>query len=191
MAGLTALQGLRNRAQLKPGQKVLIVGASGGVGTFAVQIAALLEAQVTAVCSTNKAALARELRANQVIDYTTQDFLSSGERYELIFAINGYRSIWDYRRALAPGGLYLMAGGEWPQIRQAMLWGPVLSLFGSRRFAALTISPSQHDLSTLCELVVSGKIRPVIDRRFPLSAVPDAIRYVETGHAVGKVIIEV
>ena len=191
MAGMTALQGLRDHGRVQPGQKVLIAGASGGVGTFAVQVAKLLGAEVTAVCSTSKIELARSLGADRVIDYTKEDFVESGDRYDVIFAINGFRRISDYRRVLAPRGVYLMAGGEWPQIRQALLWGPLLSLLGHQRFGPSVMKASQKDLSFLGELLESGRIRPVIDRRYPLSGVPDAIRYVETGHATGKVIIDV
>ena len=109
----------------------------------------------------------------------------------MIFAVNGFHSIWDYRRALAPEGRYLMAGGEWPQIRQALLWGPLLSLFGSRKLGACSTSASYEDLANLGELLETGKLNPVIDRRYPLNAVPDAIRYVEEGHARGKVVINV
>jgi len=191
MAGLTSLQGLRDHGRVRPGHKVAIVGASGGVGTFAVQIAKLLGANVTAVCSTSKVDTALALGADRVIDYTKEDFAKSGEWYDVIFAVNGYRSIWDYRRALAPRGVYLMAGGEWPQIRQALLWGPLLSLVGPQRFGLSTPKPSQEDLAYLGELLASGKLRPVIDRHFPLNAVADAIRYVEEGHARGKVMIDV
>jgi NADPH:quinone reductase-like Zn-dependent oxidoreductase len=191
MAGMTSLQGLRDRGGVRPGHKVLIAGASGGVGTFAVQIAKLLGAEVTAVCSTGKVDLARSLGADHVIDYTKEDFTKNGQLYDVIFAVNGFRSIRDYRRALAAKGTYLMAGGDWPQIRQAMLWGPILSLFGSQKLGLCPTKANQKDLVYLGELLEAGKLIPVIDRRFPLSAVADAIRYVEEGHARGKVIINV
>ena len=191
MAGLTALQGLRDHGGLRPGQQVLIAGASGGVGTFAVQIAKLLGAEVTALCSASKIDLARSLGADHVIDYTKDDFAKGGVRYDLILAVNGYRSIWDYRHALAPRGRYLMAGGEWPQIRQAMLWGPLVSLFGRKKLGNYMVKATQDDLAYLGELLSAGKLKPVIDRSFPLRALPDAIRYVERGHARGKVIISV
>lgn len=191
MVGLTALQGLRDHGRVRPGQRVLIAGASGGVGTFAVQVAKLLGAEVTALCSASKMDLARSLGADHVIDYTKDDFTKSGQRYDLIFAVNGFRSIWDYRRVLAPQGTYLMAGGEWPQIRQAMLWGPLVSLFGRQKLGNYVAKATQDDLVYLGELLSAGKLKPVIDRRFPLSAVPDAIRYVEQGHACGKVMINV
>jgi len=191
MAGLTALQGLRDFGKVRPGQKVLIVGASGGVGTFAVQVAKLLGADVTAVCSTDKADMVRSLGADYVIDYMKEDFTQNGLLYDLIFAVNGYHSIWDYRRSLVPTGTYLMAGGDWPQIRQAMLWGPFLSLLGSKKLGSAPMKASQKDLVYIGELLESGKLEPVIDRRYPLSAVPDAMRYVEEGHARGKIIINV
>jgi NADPH:quinone reductase-like Zn-dependent oxidoreductase len=191
MAGMTALQGLRDHAGVRPGHKVLIAGASGGVGTFAVQIAKLLGAEVTAVCSTGKVDMVRSLGADHVIDYTKEDFTKNGRRYDVIFAVNGFRSIWDYRRALVAEGTYLMAGGDWPQIRQALLFGPILSLFGSKKLGPSTTKASQKDLAYLGELLEAGKLTPVIDRRYPLGAVPDAIRYVEEGHARGKIIINV
>lgn len=191
MAGTTALQGLRDHARVAPGQKVLIAGASGGVGTFAVQVAKLLGAEVTAVCSTGKAETARALGADHVIDYTKEDFAEGGQRYDVIFAVNGFRSILDYRRALTPKGTYLGAGGDWPQIRQALLWGPLLSLLGPKKFKVSSAEANQVDLAYLGELLEAGKLKPVIDRRYPLSAVPDAIRYIEEGHARGKVVIDV
>jgi NADPH:quinone reductase-like Zn-dependent oxidoreductase len=191
MAGMTALQGLRDRAGVRPGHKVLIVGASGGVGTFAVQVARLLGAEVTAVCSTGKADLARSLGADHVIDYTQEDFAKNGQLYDVIFAVNGFRPIRVYQRALAAKGIYLMAGGDWPQIQQAMLWGPLLSVLGSKKLGVCPTQANQTDLTYLGELLEAGKLKPVIDRRFPLSAVADAIRYVEEGHARGKVIINV
>lgn len=189
MAGMTALLGLRDHGKVRPGHKVLIVGASGGVGTFAIQVAKLLGAEVTAVCRATKADLARSLGADAVIDYTKEDFAQSGQRYDVIFAVNGLRSIGDYRRSLAPNGVCLIVGGEWPQIRQALLWGPILSLFGNRKLRAFDMKAAPGDLANLGELLESGKLNPVIDRHYPLSAVPDAIRYVEEGHALGKVLI--
>jgi NADPH:quinone reductase-like Zn-dependent oxidoreductase len=191
MAGMTALQGLRDHGRVQPGQEVLVVGASGGVGTFAVQIAKFLGAKVTAICSTSKVDTAHSLGADRVIDYTREDFALGGERYDVIFAVNGFRPISVYRRALRPRGVYLMAGGDWPQIRQALLWGPILTLLGPQRLGASSMKASPKDLAFLAELLESGKLEPVIDRHYPLRAVPDAIRYVEEGHARGKVIIDV
>lgn len=191
LAALTALHGLRDKGQIQLGQRVLINGASGGVGTFAVQLAKYFGAEVTAVCSTGKVELARSLGADHVIDYTREDFTRSGMQYELIFAANGNRSIFDYRRVLSPKGAYVMAGGNTGQLFQALLLGPLISLFGKQRMGSLTSTPNQKDLQFMKELLESGKIKPVIDRRYPLSEVPEAIRYVEEGHAKGKVVIVV
>lgn len=191
LAALTALHGLRDKGQIQPGQKVLINGASGGVGTFAVQLAKLFEAEVTAVCSAGKADMARALGADHVIDYTQENFTRSGRQYDLILAVNGNRSIFDYKRALSPRGIYVMAGGKPIQLFQALLLGPWLSMFGKQKMGALTSTPNQTDLLYMKELLEAGKIKPVIDRRYPLSKVPEAIRYVEDGHAKGKVVITV
>jgi NADPH:quinone reductase-like Zn-dependent oxidoreductase len=191
LAALTALHGLRDKGQIQPGQKVLISGASGGVGTFAVQLAKHFEAEVTAVCSTGKAELARSLGAEYVIDYTREDFTQSGRHYDLILAVNGNRSIFHYQRALSPSGIYVMTGGKPAQMFQALLLGPWISMFGTQTMGALTSTPNQKDLLFLKGLLESGKLKPVIDRRYPLSDVPQAIRYVEAGHATGKVVITV
>ena len=191
IAALTALQGLR-KAQIKPGQKVLINGASGGVGTFAVQIAKTYGAEVTAVCSTRNVDRARSLGADHVIDYTKEDFTKSGEHYAVIFAANGYRWILSYTSALSSKGIYLMAGGSMGQLFQALLLGPLVSKFGSKKMTMMGIAkPNQEDLLALSELLKTGKIVPVIERRYPLDQVPEAVRYVEEGHAQGKVVITV
>jgi NADPH:quinone reductase-like Zn-dependent oxidoreductase len=189
MAALTALQGLRDKGRIQPGQKVLINGASGGVGTFAVQIAKSFDAEVTAVCSTGKMEMARSIGADQVVDYTKEDFTKSGRHYDLIFAANGYHPILDYRRALAPKGIYVMAGGTKAQIFQPMLLGPWVSLAGSKKMGGVSANVNQKDLVFIKELLEAGKIRPVIDRRYPLSEVPEALRYLGEGHAGGKVVI--
>ncbi|MEQ1914729.1 MAG: NAD(P)-dependent alcohol dehydrogenase [Sideroxydans sp.] len=191
LAALAALQGLRDKGRIQSGQKVLIYGASGGVGTFAVQIAKCFGADVTAVCSTAKMELARSLGADHVLDYTQEDFTQSGARYDLILAANGDRSIFDYKRALNEGGIYVMVGGKAGQLFQALLLGPWLSMLGSKKMRAVTSKPNQEDLLFLKELIESGKLKPVIDRRFPLSEVADAVRYIEAGHATGKVVISV
>jgi NADPH:quinone reductase-like Zn-dependent oxidoreductase len=191
LAGMTALQGLRDLARVEPGQKVLVHGASGGVGTYAVQVAKALGAEITAVCSTGKVELVRSLGAAHVIDYTREDFTRSGLRYDVIFAANGYRSIFDYRRSLAPRGRYVMAGGTWPQMRQAMLWGPLLSSRRGRRLAVLSARSTPEDLEALKDLVARGQLRPVIDRRFAFADTREAFRYLEAGHAAGKVVIRV
>jgi NADPH:quinone reductase-like Zn-dependent oxidoreductase len=190
MAAVTALQGLRDVGQIQPGQKVLINGASGGVGTFAVQIAKSFGAEVTAVCSTSKMEMARSLGADHVIDYTKEDFTQNGRRYDLILAANGFQPISAYQRALSPKGIYVMAGGSGAQLFQALLFGSWMSR-GDQKMGALTAKPNPKDLLVMNELFEAGKVKPVIDRRYPLSELSDAIRYVEAGHAKGKVIINV
>ncbi len=190
VSAVTALQGLR-AGQIQPGQKVLINGASGGVGTFAVQIAKALGAEVTAVCSTSKMELMRSLGADHVIDYTKEDFTQNGQRYDLILAANGYQPLAAYQRALSPQGIYVMTGGATAQMFEAMLQGPWRSKKGGQKMGNLLASPNQKDLIFVKELLEAGKVTPVIDRCFPLQAVADAIRYLEAGHAKGKVVITV
>ena len=191
MAAITALQGLRDAGKVQPGQKVLINGASGGVGTFAVQLAKWLGAEVTAVCSMGKVEMVRSLGADHVIDYTQEDFTQSGLRYDLILGVNGYHSLSAYKRALSPKGVYLMAGGTTAQIMQGFLFGSLMSKGGDKKMGSVSAKPSQKDLLILKELFEAGTIVSVIDRRYPLSEVPEAIRYLEEGHARGKVIITV
>ncbi len=191
VAALTALQGLRDQGQIQPGQKVLVDGASGGVGTFAVQIAKSFGAEVTAVCSTRNVDTARSIGADHVIDYTRENFTQSGQRYDLILAANAYHSIFDYQRALNPKGIYVMAGGGWSQILQGMLLAPLLSLIGRKKMRFFMAKIIQKDLVLLSDLLAAGKIVPVIDRRYPLSDVAEALRYLEEGHARGKVVITV
>src|SRR6266542_7091824 len=191
MAAVTALQGLRDKGKIQPGQKVLINGASGGVGTFAVQIAKSFGAVVTAVCSTRNVAMARSIGADQVIDYTQEDFTQNGQRYDLILAANGYHSISDYKRALSPKGIYVTTGGSGAQLFQAMLQGPWISMTGSKTMGNMLVKPNKNDLVFMKELLEAGKVVPVIDRTYPLSAVPEALRYLEEGHARGKVVITV
>ena len=191
VAALTALQGLRDKGQIKPGQKVLINGASGGVGTFAVQIAKALGAEVTAVCSTGNVELVRSLGADQVIDYTKEDFTKKGQQYDLILAVNGYHPILDYKRALSPNGRYVMTGGSMAQFFEAIALGPVISMTGSKKMGNFLAKANHNDLVFIKGLLEAGKVKPVIDRRYPLSEVADAIRYVEAGHAQGKVVITV
>jgi len=189
VAAITALQGLR-QGHVQPGQKVLINGASGGVGTFAVQIAKSFGAEVTAVCSTKNLDNARSMGADHVIDYTQDDFTKSRQRYDLIIAANGYHSILGYRRALSPKGICVTTGGSMAQIFQAILLGPLISLIGSKKMGSMGIAKiNQKDLVFLKELLEAGRLVPVIDRRYPLSEVPEAIRYLEEGHAKGKVVI--
>ncbi|NNG00555.1 MAG: NAD(P)-dependent alcohol dehydrogenase [Desulfobacteraceae bacterium] len=189
MAAVTALHGLRDEGRIQSGQTVLINGASGGVGTYAVQIAKSFGTEVTGVCSPSKMEMVRSLGADHVIDYTKEDFTRSGQRYDLILAANGYHSIWDYRRALSPTGIYVMSGGSMAQIFQAMLWGPVISMTGRQKLGNFVSKPNQEDLAFVKDLLETGKVKPLIDRRYPLSEVPEAIRYLEQGHARGKVVI--
>jgi NADPH:quinone reductase-like Zn-dependent oxidoreductase len=191
MAAVTALQGLRDFGQIQAGQKVLINGASGGVGTFAVQIAKAFGAEVTAVCSTRNLEQARSLGADHVIDYTQEDFTQNGQPYDLIFAANGYHPISAYQKALTPRGIYVMAGGKPAQIFQAMLLGPMRSRSGGKKMGGVTGIPNQKDLLVLKELIEAGKVKPVIDRRYTLSETAEAMRYLGAGHARGKVVITV
>ena len=191
MAAVTALQGLRDEGRIQAGQKVLINGASGGVGTFAVQIARAFGAEVTAVCSTRNLDLARTLGADRVIDYTNEDFTRNGQTYDLILAANGYHPLSAYKRALTPQGIYVMAGGKPGQIFQAMLLGSWMSENGGKKLGGFTAKANQKDLVMLKELVEAGKVVPVIDRRYPLSEAAEALRYLGAGHARGKVVITV
>jgi NADPH:quinone reductase-like Zn-dependent oxidoreductase len=191
VAAITALQGLRDKGRIQPGQKVLVHGASGGVGTFAVQIAKSFGAEVTAVCSTRNVDTARSLGADHVIDYTREDFRQSGQRYDLILAANGHRSIFDYRRALSQDGIYVMAGGGWIQLLQGMLLGPLLSRIGSKKMRFFVAKINQKDLVLLKDLLETAKVVPIIDRRYPLSGVAEALRYLKEGHAQGKVVITI
>jgi NADPH:quinone reductase-like Zn-dependent oxidoreductase len=190
-AAVVALQGLRDVGGLRAGQKVLITGASGGIGTFAVQIAKAAGGRVTGVCGTSSLDLVRSLGADHVIDYTKEDFARGGETYDLVLAAGGYRSIYDYRRALAPRGTYVMSGGSMAQVYEAMFLGPFLSKRGGQTLRNLSARPKQEDLRTIAELLSVGKIKPVIDRRYALSEVSEALRHYGTGHAHGKVIVRV
>lgn len=189
MAAVTALLGLK-AGKIQRGQTVLINGASGGVGTFAVQIAKAFGAVVTAVCSTRNLELARSLGADYVIDYTKEDFTRSGKHYDLILAANGYHSLSDYRRALGPNGQYIMTGGTTAQIFEVLLFGRMKSK-GNQKMGNIMAQPSQKDLVFLAGLLTDGTIKPVIARRYTLAQTADAIRYVEEGHAQGKVIITI
>jgi NADPH:quinone reductase-like Zn-dependent oxidoreductase len=191
-AAVTALQGLRDKGQIQPGQKVLIDGASGGVGTFAVQIAKSFGAEVTGVCSTRNLDMVRSIGADHVIDYTQEDFTKSGQRYDLILAVNGYHSILDYKRALSTKGIFVFVGGSMAVVFQAVFLGPWISMTGSKKMGGFFVmKPNKKDLVFIKELLEAGKVVPVIDRRYTLSEVADAIRYLEEGHARGKVVITV
>jgi NADPH:quinone reductase-like Zn-dependent oxidoreductase len=190
VAGVTALQGLRDRGRVQPRQEVLINGASGGVGTFAVQIAKALGANVTGVCSTRNLDLVRSLGADHVIDYTREDFTRRETRYDVIFDAAAYRSVLDYRQALNRDGVYVLIGGAVTRLIQVLLAGPWVSLRGPK-MGFMMARMDTKDLAFLKELLESGKLAPVIDRRYPLSEVADALRYLEGGHARGKVVITV
>jgi NADPH:quinone reductase-like Zn-dependent oxidoreductase len=191
IAALTALQGLRDKGGIQRGQKVLVDGASGGVGTFAVQIAKSFGAEVTAVCSTRNVDTARSIGADHVMDYTREDFTKSGQRYDLILGANAYHSIFDYRRALSPDGIYVLAGGSVARIFQGMFMAPFVSRIGRKKMRFFMANIDQKDLVFLKELMEAGKVVPVIDRRYPLSDAAEALRYLEERHARGKVVLTV
>lgn len=189
LAGVTALQGLRDNGHIQPGQKVLINGASGGVGTFAVQIAKSFNTEVTAVCSTRNLEIARSIGADHIIDYAKEDFTQNGLQYDLILAVNGYHSIFKYKRSLNPGGIYVMIGGSLAQIFQAMLLGPLISITGNKKVGNHLIKSDKNSLVFLKKLLESGKIVPVVDRCYTLSEIAEALRYLGEGHAKGKIVI--
>jgi NADPH:quinone reductase-like Zn-dependent oxidoreductase len=191
MAAVTALQGLRDYGKVRAGQKVLIYGASGGVGTFAIQLAKAMGAQVTAAVSTGKVEMARELGADHVIDYTREDFSRGGRKYDLILATNGSRSLSDYKRALAPRGVFVNAGGSMRQIFASLLLGPLMSLGSDIKMGGYTAKASAADLAYLAALIDDGKIKPLIDRCYPLAETAEAMRYLGAGHARGKVVVVV
>ncbi len=193
VAATTALQGLRDHGQIEPGHNVLIVGASGGVGTFAVQIAKALGAEVTGVCSTRNVDLVRSLGADHVIDYAHDDFTQGGRRYDLIFQVSGTRSPSDCRRVLtSKGRLVLISGdseGHWIGPVARVVKALLLSPFVSQKMVTYTVKPNTKDLQFLTGLIEAGTVTPVIDRTYSLSQVPDALAYLEEGHARGKVVI--
>jgi len=191
LAAITALLGLRDKGNIQPGQRVAIQGASGGVGTFAVQLAKAFGAEVTGVCSTKNLEMVRALGADHVIDYTREDFTRNGQQYDLILAVNGYHPISDYLRALSPEGTYVVAGGSMLQLLQAGLRGLRNSRSGGRKVYVLTLVHGQDDLRLVKELLEAGKLVPVIDACYPLSQTADAFRYFEEVHAKGKVVITV
>ena len=195
IAGITALQALRDKGKVQSGQKVLINGASGGVGTFAVQIAKSFGADVTGVCSTRNVDMVRSLGADHVIDYTKEDFTKSAQRYDVILDNVTNRSLLECRRVLTPKGKYVMIGGGGPNDQGLIgpLANPIkamlLSLFVSQEMGMMMADANKKDLTILGDLMQAGKVTPVIDRRYKFSEVPDAIRYLEEGHARGKVVI--
>jgi NADPH:quinone reductase-like Zn-dependent oxidoreductase len=195
VSACTALQGLHDKGQVQPGQKVLIIGAAGGVGSFAVQLAKAFGAEVTGVCSTTKADLVRSIGADHVIDYTREDFADGRQRYDVILDTAGRRSLSHLRRALTSRGTLVLVGGEgggrWTGGFERSLWALMLSPFVGQKLRALVSTEREEDLQSLRELIEAGKVTPVIDRTYALSEVPDAIRYLEEGHARGKVVITV
>jgi len=195
IAAFTALQGLRDKGHIQPGQKVLINGAAGGVGTFAVQIAKSFGAEVTGVCSTRNVEMVRSIGADRVVDYTQEDFTKSAPRYDLILDCVGNHPFSECRRVLNPRGIYIAAGGT----SDNWMIGPlaraikalVLSWFVSQKHVMVLAKPSKVDLTILHDLMAAGKVTPVIDRSYTLREVPEAICYLEAGHARGKVVITV
>lgn len=190
-AGVLALQGLRHKGTIQEGQKVLINGAGGGVGTFAVQMAKSSGAEVTGVDSTKKLDMLRTLGADHVIDYTQEDFSKNGQRYDLILDVTATRSVFDYKRALNPKGVYVMIGGVSRRVFQLMFLGPLISMTGSRKMGLLLHKPDNNDMNDINALWEAGKVVPVIDSRYPLAEVAEALRYFGEGNAVGKVVITI
>ena len=191
MAGVTALQGLRDKGKIQPGQRILINGASGGVGTFAVQIAKSLGAEVTGVCSTRNLDILRSIGADHTIDYTQEDFTEKPQDYDLILGVNGHKPISAYKRVLTPNGIFVHVGGSEAQMFQAMVLGPWISMTSKKKMGTFLQRPKQDDLIYLKELIEAGKVKPVIDRSYKLSEIPEAFRYFQEGHAQGKVVITV
>ena len=193
VAATTALQGLRDTGQIHTGQRVLVNGASGGVGTFAVQIARAFGTEVTGVCSTRNLDMVRSIGADHAIDYMKEDFTRTGQHYDLIYDAVGNSSVSAYRRALNPGGTCVVAGfTSLPRLFEHMLIGPLRSKIGDKKVGLMgTAQIKQKDLVSLRELLEAGKVTPVIDRRYSLREVPEAIRYLEAKHARGKVVITV
>ena len=191
MAAVTALQSLRDKGKIQSGQKVLIYGASGGVGTYAVQIAKSFGTEVTAVCSTRNLDIARSIGADHVIDYKKEDFSSKHDRYDLILGTNGYQPMSVYKRALNTNGIFVHVGGSGAQMFQAMVVGPMISISSRKKFGSFLQRANRDDLIFIKELIESGKVKPVIDKRYKLNEVPAAFRYFEKGLSQGKVVITV
>ena len=189
LAALTALQGLRDKGNIKPGQKVLIQGASGGVGTFAVQVAKSQDTDVTAVCSTRHLEVIRSIGADHIIDYTRENFICNGQRYDLILAVNGYHPISKYLHAVSPEGKYAVAGGSMLQLFQAALQRRQTSGNGNQKTHVVSLVQNQQDLVFIKELLESGKVIPIIDGCYPLSKTAEALWYFEKEHPKGKVVI--
>lgn len=191
IAALTALQGLRDKGHIQSGQNVLIYGASGGVGTFAVQIARAFGTHVTAVCSTKNVDSAHSMGADHVVDYTREDFSQARQRYDLILAVNGYRPLWVFANALSSTGIFVGAGGKMPMTLLNMLAAGLLSRSGNRRFHTYVAKINSKDLDVLSELADDGKIVPSVDQCYSFRETPDAFRYLGAGHVRGKVVIAV
>ena len=195
VSGLAALQGLRDRGRVGPGQRVLIIGASGGVGTYAVQLAKAFGAEVTGVCTTTKVDMVRSIGADHVIDYRRDDFAEGKQHYDVILDIGGNAALSRLRRALVPKGTLVIAGGEtggrWLGGSDRQLRALVLSRFVGQTLTTFISSENHEDLLVLKELIESGKVTPVIDRSYPLAEATQAVRYLEQGHALGKVVITV
>lgn len=194
ISGLTALQAIRDLGKVQTGQRVLIIGAAGGVGTLAVQIAKVFAAHVTGVCSTSKSDLVRSIGADALIDYTSEDFADGRRHWDVIIDTAGRRSLSHLRRALTPRGTLVIVGGDgggrWTGgFFRGILRAPLLSIFIKQRLVSFVSKEKREDLEALRELIEAGKIRPVIDRSFPLAEAPDAIRYLEQGHPRGKIVI--
>lgn len=190
-AAVIALQGIRDKGQVQPGQKVLINGAGGGAGTFAVQLAKLYGAEVTGVDNTGKLDFMRSLGADHVIDYTREDFTKNGKQYDLILDLVAHRSVFAYKRALRPNGSYFFVGGSVATIFQILLLGPWIRRTTGKKIRLLAVQPNLKDMVYITELYEAGKVVPAIDRRYPLSEVPEALRYLGEGRAKGKVVITV
>jgi NADPH:quinone reductase-like Zn-dependent oxidoreductase len=195
VAAITALQGLRDKGHIHSGQKVLVNGASGGVGTFAVQIAKSFGTDVTGVCSTRNLEMVRSIGADHVIDYTKEDFTRNGQRYDLIYDVVGNHSISDYKRALKPEGICVVAGFGFPspdmsRLFEHMVLGPLLPRTENKKVGSMGIAKINHqDLSYMKELMEAGKVVPVIDKRYPLSETAAAMRHLGEGHARGKIVV--
>lgn len=189
-AAVVALQGLR-AGNIKEGSKVLIYGASGGIGTFAVQIAKSFGAEVTGVCSTHNMEMVHHIGASHVIDYTCEDFAQHGEKYDLILSIRGYRPLKDYYQALSPEGVYVMAGGSWSQMFEPPFKASFVFKDRKRKIGKFTYAPNRENFNFIKELIEVGKIKPIIDRCYPLEEAAEAYRYFGKGHARGKVVIRI
>jgi len=190
LAGITALQALRDKGRIRKGDKVLIVGSAGGVGTYAVQLARYFEAEVSGVCSSKNIQQTISLGADYVIDYTKENFADNSRRYNLILGINGNYPLLAYKKSLTPGGIYVMVGGSLSQIFKSLIFGLFLS-FGSKKMTSLSAKANKRDLDFLAELMANSRIKPVIERRYPLDQSAEAMHYLSQGHSSGKVIVMV